>query len=62
MLPHALDFWITGWCWLPAMPQEAEIPLKLRAAFISPVTEKQTGMLYPGGISRNLGSGFLLMK
>lgn len=24
-----------GWRWLPATPQEAEIPLKLRAAFIS---------------------------
>lgn len=30
--------------------------------YLSPATEKQTSTLCPGGISRNLGSGFLLMK
>lgn len=36
MIDHkeACSSWL-GWCWLPATPQEAEIPLKLRAAFIS---------------------------
>lgn len=30
--------------------------------YLSPTTEKQTSVLCPGGISRNLGSDFLLMK
>lgn len=43
MFPHGLgcldheeasSSWL-GWRWLPATPQKAEIPLKLRAAFIS---------------------------
>lgn len=31
-----------GWRWLPATPQEAEIPLKPRAAFISHQRHRET--------------------